>query len=721
MQGKGPILYFFLLMGSTMWVPSAKAQGCPPNIGFEKGTFEGWECFGGQVTPDGTPNLIPVPPNGIAHTMLENTTAQFLDPFGQFPVNCPNGSGYSIQLGNSATGAKAESITYTFTIPDTQNDYSIIYNYAVVLDNPSPNTQPHAPHQMPKFSSKVFDVSANKYIDCGSFEFVTSTDLPGFKQSQTRAYTFYKDWAPITIKLSGYAGKTIRLEFSTNDCTFGGHFGYAYLDVNENCSSPISGNTFCEGTTGLSMKAPYGFQGYRWFNKDFTKLLGTENILRTNPSPPAGSLVALEITPYPNQGCLDTLYTKVQSSTDFFKLQTQDSLADCKSNGVDLTAAKVTTGSSPGITFSYFMDPNELNFLGSPKKVVQAGTYYIKGTNTAGCTDTKPVVVALINANLKVTNPDPVCLPTSINLTADSLIKSDQTSNVFSYWKDAAATQTLPRPDSVTTSNTYYVKVVGTLGCTEIVPITATVSAPPVSIVRNIVGCGDQSLELLQPAAGSDPSATLSYWQDAATTLSLPGNHVFKTTTNYFIKLTNASGCAVTKPAQVSVHPFPVFNVAAPMVTIRPATVSLLETVPYSPNWNYSYWLDSLTTKVLSRPSSVATSGRYFIKATTLFGCNTTKPVQVEIKDPPVVPPNVFTPNADGVNDTWEIPILQFYEDCAVEVYNRTGQLLYRSQGYSKPWDGKINGKTLPFGTYYYLISLSKKHPRVSGSVTLLK
>jgi hypothetical protein len=41
----------------------------------------------------------------------------------------------------------------------------------------------HSSWQQPSFSSKVFDVTANKYIDCGSFTFVASHNLPGFELS----------------------------------------------------------------------------------------------------------------------------------------------------------------------------------------------------------------------------------------------------------------------------------------------------------------------------------------------------------------------------------------------------------------------------------------------------------------------------------------------------------------------------------------------------------
>jgi hypothetical protein len=70
------------------------------------------------------------------HTILQNTIPQDKDPYGHFPVNCPNGSGYSIRLGNSGVQAQAERVSYTFTVPADKNEYSFIYNYAIVFQNP---------------------------------------------------------------------------------------------------------------------------------------------------------------------------------------------------------------------------------------------------------------------------------------------------------------------------------------------------------------------------------------------------------------------------------------------------------------------------------------------------------------------------------------------------------------------------------------------------------
>ena len=84
-------------------------------------------------------------------------------------------------------------------------------------------------------------------------------------------------------------------------------------------------------------------------------------------------------------------------------------------------------------------------------------------------------------------------------------------------------------------------------------------------------------------------------------------------------------------------------------------------------------------------------------------------------------PTNTFTPNGDGINDTWEIPYLNQYTNCILEIYATTGQMLYRSIGYPKNWDGKYNGNDLPTGTYYYVIDPKNGRQKLSGYITILR
>ncbi|MDX1651256.1 MAG: gliding motility-associated C-terminal domain-containing protein [Brumimicrobium sp.] len=91
-----------------------------------------------------------------------------------------------------------------------------------------------------------------------------------------------------------------------------------------------------------------------------------------------------------------------------------------------------------------------------------------------------------------------------------------------------------------------------------------------------------------------------------------------------------------------------------------------------------------------------------------------------------LVIPNTFSPNGDGINDTWEILGIEKYVDVSIKIYDRWGQLVFITTGYpvSKRWDGTSkSGKELAPSAYYYVIDLrDDKYPDpFKGYVTILK
>lgn len=299
----------------------AYAQVCPDNIGFETGTFKNWVCYTGNINTDGSISVKETADGGPVeerHTIFKNSSPQRLDPYAGFPVNCPNGSGYSIQIGNSRSGAEAEAVSYTIDVPADKDDFILTYYYAVVLENPF-----HSPEEQPKFIAKVEDLTPGKKpgqyqssLDCANQTFVASSGLPGFITIPSSVNNIqYKDWAPVNLHLQGYGGHKIRLTFTTCDCSRAAHFGYAYLDFDQNCrSSIISGATVCAGAQSVKLTAVAGYETYSWFNtNDLTKQLGTTNVLKITPVPPDGTKYVLIAKPYGDGICRDTIYSTLQA------------------------------------------------------------------------------------------------------------------------------------------------------------------------------------------------------------------------------------------------------------------------------------------------------------------------------------------------------------------------------------------------------------------------
>jgi gliding motility-associated-like protein len=84
--------------------------------------------------------------------------------------------------------------------------------------------------------------------------------------------------------------------------------------------------------------------------------------------------------------------------------------------------------------------------------------------------------------------------------------------------------------------------------------------------------------------------------------------------------------------------------------------------------------------------------------------------------------PTAITPNADGYNDVWQIRGIELYPKIYIEIYDRWGQILFKSdKGYTQKWDGTYEGKNLPVDTYYYVIQLNEGSEPLIGQITIVR
>ena len=112
------------------------------------------------------------------------------------------------------------------------------------------------------------------------------------------------------------------------------------------------------------------------------------------------------------------------------------------------------------------------------------------------------------------------------------------------------------------------------------------------------------------------------------------------------------------------------------------------------------------------------------VQVTNAERCMSTDQIKLIVLKPIRIP-NVFSPNGDGIHDSWIIAELSKYPAADVSVFDRYGKLVFQAKdGYVKPWDGTYDGKPLPVATYYYIIEPKFEEyvqKRFSGSVTILR
>lgn len=83
--------------------------------------------------------------------------------------------------------------------------------------------------------------------------------------------------------------------------------------------------------------------------------------------------------------------------------------------------------------------------------------------------------------------------------------------------------------------------------------------------------------------------------------------------------------------------------------------------------------------------------------------------------------PSAFSPNGDGLNDTWNIPALEACSTFEVKVYNRWGQTVFQTKNTLKPWDGTSKGTPLPNGIYVYYIKTCNSDKLIKGTVVIIR
>lgn len=566
-----------LLLSALIVCPcffSARAQDCPPNIDFETGTFNGWTCYTGFVTGNGS-NVINLAnsngPQPERHTMYSAYPGAGMDPYGGFPVNCPNGSGHSIRLGNNFGGGEAEGISYEFVIPNGVNYYTLIYNYAVVFQDPN-----HEEYQQPRMEIEVTNVTDNVTINCSSFTFVPYGNiLPGFFESPNPggdSPVWCKDWTAVSVNLDGHAGKTIRLFFKTADCTFRRHFGYAYIDVNSECSGTFIGATYCPDDSVVNVLAPYGYQNYTWYNSSFTQALGTSQTLTFSPPPAAGTTVAVVLVPYHGYGCLDTLYAQLLDTLTVRANAGPDVLS-CNHDPVPIGVPP-----KPGLVYRWSPTVGLTNaYIANPYAAPDVTTTYIVETrhDGGGCiaTDTVTVSAAVIDTTLQLLGKPVYCIG-----RGDSAVLIVQPTDSIQWYRNGApiigAIQTVYR---ATQTGSYYATLFHRSGCTistRSIDINIS-SVPSPGVLSGVVNqclVGNQFVFNNTSTNAVGPMQYNWYFGDGQTASTKNVVHTYAQAGSYSVKMVVSSNSIC---ADSVMFPVKIYQNAIADFTVKPTCINL--------------------------------------------------------------------------------------------------------------------------------------------------
>jgi gliding motility-associated-like protein len=421
----------------------------------------------------------------------------------------------------------------------------------------------------------------------------------------------------------------------------------------------------------------------------------------------------------------DPLNTLLLSEPDPLSAHIEITDASCGINQDGTARGIVIGGTAP---YSYmWQGPEGFVFENNTTQEVEnlpGGIYTMQVTDSKGCVAVSQAEVGTL-APFTVT---PVLVTDYNGFGVSCFGASDATVELeilgdyppFNFqWSNGSTTRNIEN----ISAGEYYVYVVDAANCpSEATIIIEQPEELKIDYIVEDVSCfGFADGRVIISAQGG--SGHFQYnWQNGQSSADVSGMEAG----GHFIKITDRNNCSIDTIIQIN-EPSPL--ITNPLIEepyCEETTDGSIElnlsggTFPYSFSWSGGQTSEDIYG---------IRKGTYYVTVEDFNNCVRIDTIMVNsINDLCIRIPNAFTPNDDGFNDYWVIgskvagTLGELYPWAVVEVYNRLGELVYRSrEGYPQPWDGTSRGHKLPMDSYFYVIFRNNGQPPVSGHVTIIR
>ncbi|MCC7303614.1 MAG: gliding motility-associated C-terminal domain-containing protein [Bacteroidia bacterium] len=396
-------------------------------------------------------------------------------------------------------------------------------------------------------------------------------------------------------------------------------------------------------------------------------------------------------------GCISTA-TCIITQPPQLTISTSNPATICIGQCVTLTST--VTGGTPAYTVVW-------SPAGPTVCPTVTTSYTVTVTDANGCTAGPQTATVSVNAPLSVSAsvaPNPICIGSSASLTA---MGSGGSGTGYSYqWLPINQTG---NPVSVSpTSTTTYTVVVSDNCNTPTATATVTLTVNPLPVPVSFPpdsGCAPFCTSFTDLT----PNATAWSWNfsggtPASATGSTTGQICWAVPGTYDVVLTvtDNNGCvgaATVSSVTVLTDPIAGFTPSASSVSILNPEVCFSSTAVNASTylWDFGAPNDNNNTSTLPNPCHLYTdTGTYCIQqiVTSVQGCrdSITHCIKVE-PDFTFYAPNAFTPDGNGTNDGF-LPVGEGWDRDTYElwIFDRWGKVIFYSQIWNKPWDGKVQG-----------------------------
>jgi gliding motility-associated-like protein len=344
-------------------------------------------------------------------------------------------------------------------------------------------------------------------------------------------------------------------------------------------------------------------------------------------------------------------------------------------------------------------------------------TIYTVGTGN--CTDSVELTVTVLE------NPD-AGQDATVNLEEDATATVDLFDELGGT-PDAGGTWTFDGDDVDATfdpatdaEGVYTYTVTSENGCSDSATVTVIVgtqepgcteeNTPAAPTVVNFDGCVADGATIADLQITGEDGATFTVYSDETLQTEVGSTEVL-TEDTYYVTQTNATGCvsdAATITVTLSASDAPTLVGNLGCIAIDSTIADLEDNV--SANGDITWYATATSTDPLSRATTLVDGTTYYATSTNSEGCESSERLAVTVDFCPIVIPEIFTPNGDGINDNFVIRgISTEYPGHTIEIYNRWGKMVYNGKGENPGWDGtssegSFGNGVLPVGVYFYIL-----------------
>jgi large repetitive protein len=506
----------------------------------------------------------------------------------------------------------------------------------------------------------------------------------------------------ITVSVAGTYTVTV---VNNNGCTATASPVATTVSVPQAIITPLGSTTICPGST-VTLNANAG-SNYLWSTGEQTQAIQVSQ---------AGNYA---VTVTNADGC-DTVSSPVQVVID-----TPVAIATAQGPTNFCVGDHVIISANSGSAYLWSTGETTQSI-----SATTAGVYTVSVTNTTGCTEvSNDIHVTTMNAvaNITALGPTIFCPGGDVTLEANPGL---------SYtWSTGESTQSI----TVSNDGTYTVNVVNNNGCDATsAPIQVTVSPlPQISFTADkLGGCDPFTPQFINNTITDNQATYLWDFGDSTTSASVNPSHTYHGVGLYTVTLqaTSSFGCFAefTYPDMIIVSESPVAdfmfmneNGGGTEPLLFNSTIRFIDQSIDASHWIWSFG-DGFNSNEQNPIHTYSGAGEFRILLTVLnqYDCPATKEAQVMVT--PFYIPNAFTPDQDGKNDAFfEINFEMNVASFELQVFNRWGEMIFKSTDPRKPWRGEtMKGRQAPEGVYVYQIMIKDHNDRdheYRGSVSLLR